>query len=153
MANLTWNLLVVTGSEDDIDKFEQEAKQEDKSEGNWRDMLSLKLIEQENRLGLKNWGISDELFLCDEVEHVKEAGKLVYKFDTKWLPPINWLKVASEKFPNLNFDLHFYQSLGGSDYDDNSVVINYSKGLHGDDCTVVMFGKESGRKLYSELNY
>lgn len=53
-----------------------------------------------------NWGTKWDVTgaLLDEADN-----QLLYQFDTAWAPPEPWVKCVSEQFPNLSFELAYFE--------------------------------------------
>lgn len=60
----------------------------------------------EDQWCLKNWGTRGDTIDPKILKNCK--GKIVYDFSTLGIPPVDWLAVASEKFPKLKFDLEYF---------------------------------------------
>lgn len=58
----------------------------------------------------KNWGTKWDAARAELIANKKN--KLLYYFDTAWVPPIPWLRIASKKFPSLKFVLNCTEEFG-----------------------------------------
>ena len=54
---------------------------------------------------IHNWGTKWDACEGDVYDDLKS--ELSCSFDTAWAPPINWLEVASKKYPSLKFSLEY----------------------------------------------
>lgn len=55
-----------------------------------------------------NWGTKWDVEEYDSsfIEGEKES-KIIWHFDTAWVPPLEWIRKASELYPDLNFHIEY----------------------------------------------
>ena len=54
---------------------------------------------------VRNWGTKWDAGTGTEVDYLPNG--VLYTFDTAWAPPSAWVQAASEKYPDLTFDIIF----------------------------------------------
>lgn len=128
MPNLCWNVLRVSGDEREVEEFEKLARLEEmdislnqivpvpdeiKTTGegkeNNQEIIKKYGASDSYEWRIKNWGTSGDAIWTCEAGFTKKDGMLTYYFDTAESPPIEWLKLASKKFPHLVFLMKFVE--------------------------------------------
>jgi hypothetical protein len=65
-----------------------------------------------------NWGSKADVYgevqvsgldLLEEAEPGEDGIEIAYAFDTEWVPPVEWLLKVAEDFPELEFELLYYE--------------------------------------------
>lgn len=121
MPNWSFNYLQVIGDKKEVAKFKEEIKGKDTAldfeksvpmpENIYRGDLG---TEEEEKYGkencwyewsIKNWGTK---WNASEAEIIETEGEeLIYKFETAWSPPVQWLISTSKKYPKLRFAMNY----------------------------------------------
>lgn len=60
---------------------------------------------------IENWGTKWGIYDCHLVEAKldKKKGKLVYRFNSAWSPPLPVILAMGKRYPNLKFTLKYYE--------------------------------------------
>lgn len=134
MPNYCYNNLNIFGSESDISNFISKVRLDDKQYIDFNAILPLpeelinttapnpdpeadKSKELIAKYGscdwydwcIENWGTKWNATAIDDWYVSKKKTSAQISFDTAWSQPTNWLIAASKMFPNLSFDLEFYE--------------------------------------------
>lgn len=112
MPNWCTNELVITGTIEEMDKWRIALSNDESIEPT----LDFNKIVPEPRWEEdsdewyawrnQNWGTK---WNASEVDTTNEPEEIIYGFSTAWGPPIEFLETAAKKFPNLYFNLAFYE--------------------------------------------
>ena len=117
MPNWCQNLMIVSGSEDEISKFE-ESNKTDESPLTFSAAVPRPASEEENWYdwNCENWGTKWDA--CNVgVNHDYEQGwvrdeediAISYSFETAWSPPAEWFGRMSAQWPDLKFILNYVE--------------------------------------------
>lgn len=129
------NILTITGKKVDIDNFlDKNITKPTKEYKN--EYLNLEVLapigEWEYEKAVNNWGTKWTPTIYNMYRSSNE--EVILDFDSAWAPPINWLKVAMDKCPDLRFELKYveqgvgfcgiYSEIKDKEYDYNDPEYN-----------------------------
>jgi hypothetical protein len=117
MPNWCENILIVTGSNEELLRFKEEAKAKDdnKSDLTLGSLYPIPRVKIKGYLGIyawcnEHWGTKWDIqgTLVSET-----ATQLKYHFESAWDAPIHWLEKVAHDFPLLRFELQYDEPGGG----------------------------------------
>lgn len=124
MPNWCENTLTVFGAEKDLKKFVEEAKSDEeplsfaktapepdysqvKVKSTYPSITKKEFVDTEEAWWdwrIQNWGTKWDL---SEVQFEDYGDFVEYSFMSAWSPPVEWLKIVSERYPKLEFKLKY----------------------------------------------
>ena len=106
MPNWCDNELVIEGEKEEIERFKEKAKDE---EGILSFSKFLPIPEKVNSYDwcMENWGTKWDAV---NVGRCENDGAIEYSFGTAWSPPTFVVKKMCELFPNLKFELRYFEA-------------------------------------------
>lgn len=112
MPNWCTNELIVSGEIEEMDKWRMALTNDESIEPT----LDFNKIVPEPRWEedsqdwyqwrIDNWGTK---WNANDVDTNNDLNEILYHFDTAWGPPIEFVETAAKKFPNLYFQIAFYE--------------------------------------------